>query len=180
MKIILMNIIWIFVLKLMKEKTSSFNVMLKNVQPVKQFLFLMLCMVLLMEDAQISSPLINVSKKLIHLLTKNVMMLLIVNLKLMLIILKILNGQLIGVIGNMFLDVEVKKSNYKQLDHVNVQIMEVQEKQKKKNKKEKKKLKKENQKEKPKDLVKINNKSPSKMIKDIIYKLLKEEFGELK
>lgn len=108
------------------------------------------------------------------------MMLLIVNLKLMLIILKILNGQLIGVIGNMFLDVEVKKSNYKQLDHVNVQIMEVQEKQKKKNKKEKKKLKKENQKEKPKDLVKINNKSPSKMIKDIIYKLLKEEFGELK
>jgi len=66
-----------------------------------------------MEDAQISSPLINVSKKLIHLLTKNVMMLLIVNLKLMLIILKILNGQLIGVIGNMFLDVEVKKSNYK-------------------------------------------------------------------
>lgn len=75
---------------------------------------------------------------------KNVMMLLIVNLKLKEIILKNLDGQLIGVIGNMYLDAEVKKSNYKLLVHVSVQILELQQKQKKKNRIEKTKLKKEN------------------------------------
>lgn len=168
MKIILMNISWISVLKLMMEKIFSFNVTKKNVPMVKLIQSLSPCMVLLMQVALISLPPLCVLKKLIHLLWKNVMINLIVNLKLMVLILMNFLGHHIMVTGYIFLDVPAKEFNLELQEHVNVIMLMKQLKQKMKNKEEKKKPLPEKRREKVKNLVKMNNKSLSKVVKDLI------------
>jgi len=79
MKIILKNILWIFVLKQMKHQIFYLSVTMLNVQVVWYLQFHLLCMVLHMVNALIFIQHINVLKKLILLLWKNVKMLLIVN-----------------------------------------------------------------------------------------------------